>query len=323
MKKIVLCIIVILFAIFFISTGYRKRTDVVLTDDSINEDNMIGSRYDNPIVPNGFKKIETETASWELDETGNPKGWNKGLVVEDEIGNQFVWVPVKNEDFGNFKKEAEVLMDEESEEEQNQIKRYGGFYIARYEAGVSENMQDALENISEDTNNVEGIPVSKSGIRAWNYISLNKAKKNAIIMYDNEEIKSDLITTRQWLRTVNWIQESGYDFKDMRNLGNFADSFFNFIGLYSEDRGNTYKNGNPMGKVKNFILATGINESAETNNIYDLFGNLMEFTDGYVEDRGYYSVGGYYSETASLKGAYLLGVEPLDKLGFRVVLYFK
>ena len=208
MKKIVLCIIVILFAIFFISTGYRKRTDVVLTDDSINEDNMIGSRYDNPIVPNGFKKIETETASWELDETGNPKGWNKGLVVEDEIGNQFVWVPVKNEDFGNFKKEAEVLMDEESEEEQNQIKRYGGFYIARYEAGVSENMQDALENISEDTNNVEGIPVSKSGIRAWNYISLNKAKKNAIIMYDNEEIKSDLITTRQWLRTVNWIQES-------------------------------------------------------------------------------------------------------------------
>lgn len=22
------------------------------------------------------------------------KGWNEGLVIEDEIGNQFVWVPV-------------------------------------------------------------------------------------------------------------------------------------------------------------------------------------------------------------------------------------
>ena len=29
------------------------------------------STYDNPKVPNGFKKVETETASWEEDENGN------------------------------------------------------------------------------------------------------------------------------------------------------------------------------------------------------------------------------------------------------------
>lgn len=280
------------------------------------------STYDNPKVPNGFKKVETETASWEDDENGKPKGWNNGLVIEDELGNQFVWVPVKNMDFGNFKDEAERLDDEETAEEIAQIEKYSGFYIARFEAGVSQNMQSQLENISSSTNNIEDIPVSKKGARPWNFISLNKAKTNATQMYHTDEVTSDLMTTRQWLRMINWIEQSGYDFNDMRKLGNFADSFFNFSGLYSEDRGITYIEKDTA-KGKNYILATGINESAKTNNIYDLFGNLMEFTDGYVEQRGYYSVGGYYSETATFKGTYLLGVEPLDKLGFRVVLYIK
>lgn len=39
-----------------------------------------------------YLKVETESASWEL-ENGFPKGWNNGLVIEDEIGNQFVWIP--------------------------------------------------------------------------------------------------------------------------------------------------------------------------------------------------------------------------------------
>ena len=55
------------------------------------------SSYNNPIVPEGFKKIETDTASWEL-ENGIPKGWNSGLVIEDEIGNQFVWVPISDKE---------------------------------------------------------------------------------------------------------------------------------------------------------------------------------------------------------------------------------
>lgn len=26
------------------------------------------------------------------------KGWNSGLVIEDEIGNQFVWVPISDKE---------------------------------------------------------------------------------------------------------------------------------------------------------------------------------------------------------------------------------
>ena len=51
--------------------------------------------YKNPIVPEGFNKINTDEAKWEdKDGDGNPDGWNEGLVIEDSNKNQFVWVPV-------------------------------------------------------------------------------------------------------------------------------------------------------------------------------------------------------------------------------------
>ena len=53
-------------------------------------------QYNNPIIPEGFHKLETETASWNI-ENGVPKGWNNGLVIEDNRGNQFVWIPVDKE----------------------------------------------------------------------------------------------------------------------------------------------------------------------------------------------------------------------------------
>ncbi len=38
---------------------------------------MNGFSYNNPIVPEGFKKVESALASWKLDEDGKPLGWNK------------------------------------------------------------------------------------------------------------------------------------------------------------------------------------------------------------------------------------------------------
>ena len=44
----------------------------------------------NPTIPEGFKPIETETSSWE-DVEANV---NNGLVIQDKVGNEFVWIPV-------------------------------------------------------------------------------------------------------------------------------------------------------------------------------------------------------------------------------------
>lgn len=278
------------------------------------------STYNKPIVPEGFKKIETEAASWK-EEGGVPIGWNNGLVIEDEIGNQFVWVPVKR-----------FLYNEEmtdTTDDFKQVYQYGGFYIARYEAGIP---QDYIEKISEDemyttTNNKEGIPTSKKDQLPWNYIDWSKANQSAENMYkDNEYVKSDLITIRQWNYTSEWLAECGYNVEDCAEWGNYSNVNFNFTGYYSTDA-KTYKyTENGKKQTYNMLLSTGATERNKANNIYDLAGNLAEFTDVNEYSNNQYDKGGYYDNISTYGVRSVSGIaisEGNNRQGFRVVLYIK
>lgn len=331
MKKKYVMVILLIIIIFVLSIIIYYKKVHINENNHQEKENIAKSdlklKYNNPLVPKGFKEVETEEASWKL-ENGVPKGWNNGLVIEDDIGNQFVWVPVMEMELNkeHFKIQENLLMDEEQSREKEQIEKYGGFYIARYEAGVSTEFQNNIENISEITNDKQGVPVSKKDAIVWNYISLKNAKINATKMYKNDNVSSDLITTRQWLKVINWVEEAGLNIKNATDWGNFSNCNFKFTGYYSTDFGKSYAYGeNKLKSYYNMILSAGASERNKSNNIYDLAGNLIEFTDGYVKGRGYYSVGGHYEDTGSY-GIYnpsLLGVVPLGKLGFRVVLYLK
>ena len=51
----------------------------------------------NPIIPKDFYPVNTEKAKWTYDSTNNKvTDVDEGLVIMDEKGNQFVWVPVSN-----------------------------------------------------------------------------------------------------------------------------------------------------------------------------------------------------------------------------------
>ncbi len=177
-------------------------------------------------MPEGFKKVETDTASWEI-ENGVPKGWNNGLVIEDEIGNQFVWVKAK-----------ETREPEENDDIKEQINKYGGFYVARYEVGIPKQYIETIgENEIRSTfNNNEGIPTSKKDQIPWNWIHEEKAKKNAINMYKNSNlVKSKMIQFNHWCYITDWLDNCGYNTRDSLEWGNYADSVFEFTGYYSED----------------------------------------------------------------------------------------
>lgn len=331
MKKKKLLSIIILIFIIIISILIYFVSDLRKNGNTSNIDTIDQiSTYNNPIVPGGFKKVETDSASWDL-ETGIPKGWNNGLVIEDEIGNQFVWVPVQEITYdvllkqNNYNKQELEQKEKQLEKYNQQIQRYGGFYIARYEAGVSEEMQNNVSNISEKTNDIKGIPVSKHGQIVWNYISLKNAKKNAQNMYNNENVESDLMSPIQWITIMQWIHNSGFDIIEAKEWGNFSNVNFSFNGYYSIDYGKTYKYGENILKTRyNMILSTGATERNKSNNIYDLGGNVREYTDGWVRDRGYYSAGGHYDNIGThIYTLSLIGVEPLEKLGYRIVLYMK
>ena len=49
----------------------------------------------NPIIPAGFKPADANGVTWgDGNSSPTEENVNKGLVIEDESGNQFVWVPV-------------------------------------------------------------------------------------------------------------------------------------------------------------------------------------------------------------------------------------
>ncbi len=322
-KMIIVFLIVILIVVLFI-VNLMKTNNL---KEIIEEKNKYA--YNNPIVPEGFKKIETESASWEI-EDGIPKGWNKGLVIEDEIGNQFVWVPfveIKNENLLNLY--VYNVQDTQQREEQEgkyneQIKKYGGFYISRYEAGIPEDLRDNIKEFSSETNDIEGKPISKQGSIVWNFISLKNAKKNSNNMYQcSNVVTSDLITSIQWINVMQWLYNCGYDIVGAKDWGNFSNVNFNFTGYYSTDYGKTYKYGeNKMKSQYNMILSTGATERNKSNNIYDLAGNVMEYIDCWVTSRGYSSAGGHFDNIGShIYNLSLIGVQPLEKIGYRIVLY--
>lgn len=324
-KKSKIIVGVIILAVVVLILGYnfviinKKEDNQTKTEIPKIELERI-SEYNNPIVPEGFEKVETETASWEL-EDGIPKGWNNGLVIEDEIGNQFVWVPVKKLLFN------EKITD--TDMEFKQIYQYGGFYVARYEAGMPQEYIEKLdEKVLKTTfNNKIGIPTSKKGEIAWNYIDWSKANESAMNMYkENEYVTSDLISDRQWDYTANWLAECGYDVEDCKAWGNYSNVNFEFTGYYSID-GKTFTYAeNKIKQTHNMILSTGATERNKANNIYDLAGNLVEFVDVNENSTNKYDRGGYYDNISTLgvgSNARIDISEGNDRQGFRVVLYFE
>ena len=314
----------VIFSVIFVLIILLIIVAIILLKENNKVESI--SKYNNPIVPEGFHKVDTENAKWEM-VNGEVADWNKGLVIEDDLGNQFVWVPMDlanihyDEESIKYKYVYDIDNLDKTIEEENQILKYGGFYISRYEVGVPDELQNVLSNIDKSTNDISGIPVSKAGIRPWNYISYSNALKNAQNMYkDSTSVKSGLPTQRQFQAIEYWISQAGYDVENAKEWGNYSNVNFSFTGLYSEDHGKTYQYAeNKDKKIYNMILGTGITKRNMANNIYDFAGNLQE----YIFSNNYNAFGGYYDNISLLVSSILPSLTPNNQTGFRVVLYIE
>jgi len=298
---VLICIVIFSTLIIFFSSNFLEK--------DINKVQKI-SFYNNPIIPEGFTKVETQTASWEL-EGDIPKGWNSGLVIEDEIGNQFVWVPIN---------ESKLSIEFDTEQDY-QIIRYGGFYVSRYEAGLPIENQERIQDISKETNDIIGRPVSKKDMIPWNYISYINVKESSQLMYNSKKVKSSLLNYNQWNYMADWLESSGYDIENNKDWSNCSNATFTFSGYYSIDNGKNYKYGENIKKqTYNMILSTGATERNKANNIYDLAGNLSEFISYTSQYGTHEAYSGYYDFTSwGLKqGVYTEGLS--SQVGFRIML---
>ena len=200
-----------------------------------------------------------------------PKGFtykegtkDTGLVIQDEKGNEFVWVPAtestygKDTSFPDIKPTGDDTLPKGITDETADVVKYGGFYIGRYESGVPEN-QTTIDGESSSTSNVEGVPVSKKDATVWTTITYYKAKANSESMISNEYVQTGLLTGKAWDTVCHWIK-SDDELKDSRTYGNYHNSLA------------------PANKNSGTKRTAGFSENWKVKNIYDLAGNAWEWT---------------------------------------------
>ncbi|MBO5348515.1 MAG: SUMF1/EgtB/PvdO family nonheme iron enzyme [Clostridia bacterium] len=369
----VFCIIFIIASITLILTyshikSSRKKENIANdTNSKIENETSIGETaeteeinlydYKNPIIPEGFKKVETAIASWNLDENGCPVGWNNGLVIEDNDGNQFVWIPVKNinelkrkdgyysggkQDYVNNCKEADdVNSTVESKALYESIRKYKGFYIARYEAGIENELR---KNVQDGTIK----PLSKQDVYVWNKIRWGSAYDYALDGVQGSDkadgavkVARSMYPNVEQLRTYNLPS-------DLTNTTGVISTLcygiqWDLVIEFMEDVKNTYTNNKyvedstDMGwfglnsKSKLQLTGTNLNgnESNCVKNIYDMAGNIYEWTmesykDNYRIYRGGMYEMGNQKVSASTRGHSIPdGFGGYPYVGFRVALYLK
>ena len=303
--------------------------------------------YYNPIIPKGFKAIEnaqdptiSEAAKW-----SNPSGYLAGLVLEDGYGNQFVWVPIKNEEVFsravfeenvastkkfNEKKYLEPIEDEQSEYTilRRKCLKYGGFYVGRYETGDTDVSGERTENSSTS----DGIAIRKRLI-PYSYVpyksmqysgrSLIGAKELAVRFardYSYSGVNTHLMYGVEWdIILKNIVSIDKYqDTPDSSKWGNYK---------MSENLQYIDNDGETKIKAKDEVklFLTGGCEQTKNFNIYDLAGNLMEWTQESTGGNTRVVRGGnYVSElgcNVSVRTPLPEDSAPENAIGFRIAMY--
>ncbi len=321
-------------------------------DDSKNRTlagTTTGYRYKNPVIPQGFKAVDEGSATWTYtDETETEvTGWNEGLVIKDTIGNEFVWVPVDgtNVPYAKWctigKSYSECSDDTNAipvSNEETQINTtYHGFYVARYEAGLT---TETLSQSAGTNNNTSTIPVSKQGTKIWNYIDYNNANTVAQAMINNSATygttKSGLITGTQWDTIMKWYQNSNINVDTKQDWGTYREFTYSGNGKYFAYSGSApttwaegvfTRTGNRVHpSYPYYYHASGLNSNGIKKNIADLGGNVCEWTAETCSTDRVYRGGAADCSIAAFPASYRLNHSDdttLHGLGFRTVLYIQ
>ena len=313
------------------------------------------------VIPKGFmaSEIEGETKVEEglviyegLDKVTSVDADENGIIDAQENRNQYVWVPVPNiSEFvrrdGYYQGTLQTFVSAGTTREPvnytddwtkevaeynkmyNSVKKYGGFYIARYEAGSE----------TKRTNTANGtttLVASKKDKYPYNYVGWGKNEwningdvthggnnqgKGAVALsrsvYPEDSdygVVSTLIYGVEWDAVVKIYSDSGINIKSNSSMGYYAYQS-------TDDQNPNYKTGIDLtvgGK-------TGRNK---LKNIYDMAGNMFEWTmeNGIsgcrVKRGGAYNLTGYNNPVSNRNENSPAGYT-YAQTGFRIALYLK
>ena len=161
-----------------------------------------------------------------------------------------------------------------------------GFWVGRYEAGIEDE-----NNIRKETSSTATlVPVSKQNAYPYTWVTRTQAKVLAEKV-ESGSYTSSLMFGVQWDLVLKYIETKKSatitDIKTKLNsnstiIGNYNNNLWNITNAdakYSTDYGSGFK-ACPYSKTSNadVLLTTGAYESFALMNIYDIAGNVWEWT---------------------------------------------
>ncbi len=290
----------------------------------------------NPEIPKGFKPVNVDTANWG-DGTNPPteEAVKAGLVIEDEEGNQFVWIAVdgteielkryvftttgeidttltkteptdglkgyeaQNPTVERLKGDTSVASTNAIDIEgfRTSVEEHGGYYIARYEASYGTDKKPNSKVSTGEPATSNGAPTVEGQL--WNNITQPSAAEACRKMYDSSYgITSDLMNSYAWDTAIVFIQK------------------------YSGD--NDYS----IQESLNTTLANTGTIGDEKCHIHDMASNCWEWTTENSNALYYPCVSRGYTKACGRRSYYgtsdtlgLMVSDDIDWISFRPILY--
>ena len=270
-----------------------------------------------PYLPTGFTKVEgTSLANGYTiqDSTGNQYVWvevpktsevypTAGLNITGFSNDEYAKIETDLHTYTNDYRDGTSYKDEYYSDavtgltsaqyielKQKMLKsvyQNGGFYVGKYETGI----EDAPKTSGSSSTAPTEMPVIKQNAYPYNNVTCSQAQTLASNM-ESGNYTSSLMFGVQWDLVLKYLETKGTAQADLKtdsaSIGNYYDNLWEITNENSKyaPNGSGWTSG-ARGKKESktgILLSTGASETFSKQGIYDLAGNVWEWTLEYTSD---------------------------------------